>query len=478
MKFNVKLFTVFLLFNACNAYQSFAETEGYEITVTIKNIQDSVCYLGYPYGDKKYIQDTAKVTNGDTFIFQGEQALKGGIYFIYAPEKVYFDIVVNEPKFTIITDTTDFVGDMKVEGSGENKIFLEFQRFMKSKQQEAKAISDKLKADPNGAEAEKYKAQLKAFDSEVNNFREKLIDENSDTFVAKFIKSTSNIEVPDPPKDENGKETDPNFKYKYYKAHFFDNIDFSDSRMLRTPIFHSKIMEYLDNLTVKQPDSIAASAHYIIDKSMANDDVFRYCLVTITNKYETSNIMGMDAVFVDLAKNYYLKGDAYWADSTLLNKIGKRVKELEPNLLGKKAPEMVLLDTLMKPVALNTIKADYLVLFFYDPDCGHCQKKTPILNKLYTNSLKNKGVKIVGACIATDIDKWKKFIKKDQLDWINLADPYYRSNFRADYNVSSTPKIYILDSKKNIIAKELDVDQIEGFIDKQIEFHQKQQNPG
>ena len=336
MKLTSKPLAAFLLVFICAGYQAFAENSGHEIKVTIKNIQDSVCYLGYPYGDKKYIQDTARAEHGDVFVFKGDKPLDGGIYFVYAPNSVYFDIVVNEPKFSIVTDTTDLVGDMKTEGSRENKIFLEFQRFMKAKQQEAKAISDKLKASPDGPQADEQKAQLKKIDGEVNDFREKLIDENSDTFAAKFIKSTLNVEVPDPPKDANGKETDPAFKYKYYKAHFFDNIDFSDARMLRTPIFNNKITEYLDELTVKQPDSVAVSAEYIINKAKANDDVFRYCLVSITNKYETSKIMGMDAVFVDLANKYYLKGDAYWADSTLIAKISKRVKELEPNLLGKR----------------------------------------------------------------------------------------------------------------------------------------------
>jgi len=77
------------------------------------------------------------------------------------------------------------------------------------------------------------------------------------------------------------------------------------------------------------------------------------------------------------------------------------------------------------------------------------------------------GVEVYAANINTDMEKWKDFIKKFNLTFINVADPNTHSNFRADYYVDQTPKIYILDSDKNIIAKKLDVEQIADFISKQ-----------
>ncbi len=449
-----------------------AQKPAYEYTIIIKNTKDTVCYLGYPYGDKRYIEDTAKVRDGDTFVFTGDEPLTGGIYFVYTPNNVYFDLVIDEDKFTIETDTANLTGDMKITGSKENEIFHEFETFMHQKQEEAKSLSAQLRKDPNGPGAAAIREKLKALDKEVRQYRYDLVNKNPDTFVAKFIKSTIDVEVPDPPPglDEQSKRI---YRYEYYKKHYFDNMDFSDERMLRTPIFHKKIMDYLEKLTPQVPDSIIRSAHYIIDKAKANKDVFRYCLVTISNKYETSNIMGMDAVFVDLAENYYMKGDAYWADSTLDAKIRKRVRELKPTLIGKTAPNMNLVDTLMRPVTLYGIKSDYVILYFYDPDCGHCKKKTPVLRKLYNDTLKNMGVKVLAVSIVTDVDKWKKFIKDNKLNWINAADPYLHDNFRAVYNINSTPKIFITDKNKKIIAKRLDVDQLVDFIKRHREIEKQ-----
>jgi len=456
----------------------FAEDVAYKIEVKINKFKDNVCYLGYPYGDKKYIADTAKVNDQGVFVFEGTKPLDGGLYFIYSPKNLYFDLIVAESKFSLETDTLDYIQNMKTTGTLENKVFFDFQRFMRDKQKVAGELSERLKNASNEVDKAMINTQLKDMDTEVRSYRAQIFEEYPNTFAAKFIKSTIAIEVPEGPQDESGKDLDPNFAYKYYKKHFFDNIDFSDSRMLRTPNFYGKIDEYMEKLTVKHPDSIIESAHTIIEKSRANNEVFRYCVVNLTYKYETSNIMGMDAVFVDLSENYYLKGEAFWADSTLLAKITDRIDRIKPNLIGNLAPKMVLLDTLMKPMSLYSIKSDYIVLYFYDPDCGHCKKKTPLLKELYDTKLKNMGVEVVAADIKKEVDKWKKYIKEQKLNWINLSDPEVRSNFRYEYNIETTPQIYILDSNKKIIAKKLDVEQIEEFINKQIEFKSKNQNPG
>jgi peroxiredoxin len=453
------------------------QIDGYEIVVTIDKIKDNVLYLGYPYGDKKYIQDTAEAQNGHTFVFAGDSAITGGVYFIYNPNGVYFDFILNEPRFSLTTDTTDLVGKMQVKGSRENELFFNFQRFMRDKQSEARELSNRLNADKDN---QQIKDRLRELNEAVQQYRSELIENNGATFAARFIQATQEIQVPDPPVDDQGKEIDPNYRYKYYKKHYFDHIDFSDPRMLRTPIFHSKMMDYLEKLTVKHPDSIIVSARHIIDKARADKDVFRYCLVTLSNKYETSNIMGMDAVFVDLAERYYLTGQAYWADDELTEKIRDRVKALKPTLIGNQAPEMVLLDTAMRQVRLSAIHSDYVVLYFYDPDCGHCKTKTPALRQLYNEKLKDMGVEVLGACTTYDKDKdnpkaikkWKDYVKDNELNWINAADPLLRSNFRADYNIDSTPKLFVVDSNKKIIAKRLDVDQLEDFIER----HQKMES--
>ena len=140
-----KIFSiVFFLFQSALV----AQDNAYSIEVKVDKFQGKVCYLGYPYGDKQYLADTAEINSDGTFVFEGTKPLDGGLYFVYSPvpERLYFDIIVAEPVFKLETDTLDLINNMKIVGSKENEVFFDFQRFMREKQKVGGQLSEKLKA--------------------------------------------------------------------------------------------------------------------------------------------------------------------------------------------------------------------------------------------------------------------------------------------------------------------------------------------
>ena len=173
--------------------------------------------------------------------------------------------------------------------------------------------------------------------------------------------------------------------------------------------------------------------------------------------------MGMDAVFVHMVNKYYTKDQAYWLDDAALYKIQERAKQLDPILIGKKARNIVLNDTSGHVQSMYKIKDSWTVLFFWDPDCGHCKKSMPKLIEFY-NEWHSKGVEIYAVCNETEIEKWKTFIKENNLKWINVADPALHDNFRYDFDVATTPQIFVLDKNKIIRAKKIDAEQLGEFI--------------
>ena len=175
--------------------------------------------------------------------------------------------------------------------------------------------------------------------------------------------------------------------------------------------------------------------------------------------------MGMDRVFVNLADKYYLSGECWWADSTLLSKMGERVNKIKPNMLGEIAPDLKMEDVNGKWQQLKYIKADFTILIFWEPSCGHCKKEIPKLYELY-KSIRDKGIEVFAVYTQNDTTEWKKFINEHViLDWLNVYDKYRITNFRNLYDIYSTPVIYILDKNKKIIAKRIGIDQIEKFLE-------------
>ena len=441
---------------------------GYEIKVQIIGLKDTVVYFGNHFGDKQYVSDTTRVDNEGWTTFKGKDELDGGIYLCVLPNKTYFEMLINkgDQHFTLQTDTNDYIMDMKVSGSEENKLFNDHQRFIIEKSQQSTGLKTRLDIyKDNKDSSANIKKEMAALDKQVKEYRLKLVADHPNTFMAKIIRTMQEPDVPEAPKDEKGNITDSTFQFRFFKQHFLENVDFSDERLLRTPILQGKIKTYTQQLTIPLPDSIIPSVDTIIEKARANKEVFKYCVANLANFYETSNIMGYDKVFVHIAEKYYLTPDAYWADSTLKAKIHERVVKIKPNILGEVAYNMVMPDTAFKMHSLHGIKAKYTILVFWDPTCSHCKIEVPKLSAYY-DSVRTKGVRveIFAVGIESDIDLWKNYIKDNKLKFLNVSDLYNNTNFRKYYDIYSTPVIYLLDEEKHIIAKRLDTDKIRDFI--------------
>jgi len=435
----------------------------HEIKIKFKNLKESECYLGFHYGNNKYIKDTALINSKGIATFQGKEPLPGGIYLIILPSRNYFEIIVTEAKIHIETDTNEFVDNMKIIASDENMAFYDYMQFMKSQHLVRMEYQKSLERNKdNNDSTEIIKNKIAEIDKGVIDFRKNMIESKPNLFWSKVLS------MMDEPRPREKEENEPDsiysrFLYNWYQIHFFDNVDFSDNRILRTPIYEGKIMKFMDRVTIHHPDSIKYAASRVIDKTLADTELFKFTLIKLFNKYAQSKYMGMDAVFVHLAERYYLSGLAYWADSTQLAKIWERVYKLSANLIGMQARNLIMSDSSGIPRSLHKINSEYTVLIFWDPECGHCKKELPKLKKLY-NKTDRDSLEVFSVYVGSDIKAWKKYIKDNNYSWINVSDPNNESNFRILYDIHSTPVVYLLNNNKIIEAKRIAVDDIEKII--------------
>ncbi|MFN0047550.1 MAG: redoxin domain-containing protein [Cytophagales bacterium] len=446
-----------------------AVAKAYELKFKINGLKskDTILLANY-YGDKQYLKDTAIANSKGEFTFDGKEKLPNGIYLVVLPGKQYFEVIVREQAFSMETDTKDYTKNMKVVGSVENKAFYDYLNYIVvqgKKAEQNKVLMDSAKTE---SDKTKYRDVLIGVEKEIIKFRKDFVKTNPTLFVSKIFNSMIELEngdIPETPKAPNGRP-DSTFPFRYYKAHYWDSIDLNEDGLIRSPIFHGKLDKYIKQLTIQVPDSINKEADLIISKIKdKKGEIFKYVVWYITNQYETSQVMGMDAVFVHMAENYYLTGQAYWINEDVETKIRDRYNTLKYLLLGKLAPPLSLQDTSGKYKSFTAIKSKYTVLIFWDPNCGHCQKELPKLRDLYTESKDKLNFDVYSICTETDATPWKNFIRNNNLPWINVYDPKNESNFRKVYDVYSTPVVYILDQTKKIIAKRLGVEQLKDFFE-------------
>ncbi len=93
--------------------------------------------------------------------------------------------------------------------------------------------------------------------------------------------------------------------------------------------------------------------------------------------------------------------------------------------------------------------------------------------KGFYEKYKNKGVEIIAVCskFTDEIPGCWEYVDENEIgDWLHTVDQYHRSRYMKVYNIKSTPQIYLLDSKKEILSKRIGAEQLEEVIDKIIEM--------
>lgn len=432
----------------------------YDIEVKLNGLSNVEVYLAYHFGDKQYMKDTTMLDANGVGRFTGEESLPGGIYLVVTPSRNYFEILVNEDQnFYIENDTTEFVKNFKSSGTLENEIFYQDIRFINGKGRERQQLSAKYDAETNEKKKEELRQQLIELDNAVKANRKTIMEKHPNTLYAKILAMLEEIEAPEYSDPEAPDSVVQLYRYNYVKDHYFDNINFADPRLLRTPILLQKVNVYLDKWISPAPDSIWKAVDYIIGQSKPNDETFRFWSINLLNRYANSKVMGHDAVYVDIVDKYYKNGDAYWLETADSMRIVGHANDIRNLLIGKTAPNLIIKGIDGKYYDIKKIPSEYLVLYFYSDECGHCKKETPKLVSAYDSLRTQYDIKVLAVDTEIEKENWEKFIKEYKMEnFINGADIELQNYFRETYNIESTPQFYLLDKDRKIVGKRLNAE--------------------
>lgn len=453
-------------------------SESLKLQVKIDGISDSVLYLAHYYGDKQYVDDTARLGKGGWYTFSADTLLPGGMYIIAGQKKVrYMEFLLDrQQQVTIETKFDNIAGSIKVKGSDNIRLFFSYINYLSDRQKEVTAWQKCIER--NGKESDSAiwcKKQITNTDSVVRAYISDFVNTNKGLLVATFVNAQSEPRIPEAPKLADG-AVDSLFAFRYYKNHFFDNLDLGDDRLIRTPVFHQKLNFYFTKLVLQSPDSIEAEVDRLLPRVKKGRDTYRYFVWFLTNYVERSEIMGMDAAFVYMVDKFYATGEMdFWINKQVRENVIKKANKLRPILIGKTAPELIMQDTSLRLQSLHAMKNRYTLLFFWDPECGHCKKEVPKIRDMVTKMKEKYDIGVFAVCTDTNMREMKKYVKKNGMNFVNVNGPRALTPFFKDlYDIYSTPVIYLLDDKKVILAKRLLSDQLEGFIER----HSKNEKHG
>jgi peroxiredoxin len=203
------------------------------------------------------------------------------------------------------------------------------------------------------------------------------------------------------------------------------------------------------------PDSVIKYSDMLIEQAKGSFKTFQYVVWQANYHAETSKTMGMENVFVHIVDKYYAPNDSL-AIPDLRDRLMKKADELRHSLVGVKAPNMIIQDSTLLLKELYKINADFVIIYFFDPDCSHCKSETDTLLMFYRQEKENLNFDIFAVCSDTSMQKMKKYIQTKNIPWTVVNGPRtVTKHYSTLYDVPSMPTSFMMDKDKIIVAKRL-----------------------
>jgi len=456
----------------------FAQTNEFELKVTLKPFKNQFIYLGYYYGKQKPIVDSVLLDNKSFGVFKRPKKMEKGIYLIGYPGKTgFFEILIDkEQKFSVVADTTNLMKSLRFTGSPDNYLFLKYQNYNSIKAKEIEAAKKKLKTAKSKADSSVLDSIIYKAGNAIQKNRLDIIEKNPKATITALLKAMKDPELPEAYKHPTGKD-DSLYAYRYYKDHFWDDTWFFDERLARTTFFEEKLDLYFNQLVAPDADSVIKELDWMLSYASANDEMKRFLLVKFINRYLNIKYMWEDKVFVHLFEKYFSQHEYPWLTEKGKKTIFDRAYSMMANLFGTQAADIELPDSSGIMKKLFSVNATYTVVIFWDPTCGHCKETLPKIDSIYQAKWKALDVKIFAIAKETDGTKkdWLNFIRDHNIkDWVQVYNSKADNDARVKnnipsynqlYDVQSVPTLYLLDKDKRISAKKIPFEQIDEVLD-------------
>ena len=246
----------------------------------------------------------------------------------------------------------------------------------------------------------------------------------------------------------------------------FRNLNYTDSRLYKSGLFKDAIESHfwlLEN-SGKPLDIVFEEMKISIDAMM---------LKLATDEKIFNEVI--DYLFDLLEKHSLFQASEYLAlkvlneeSCTLTNDLAKQLETYRAMKKGNIAPEIIFTNSgFSNPTKaidkLSDIKSKFTLVVFGASWCPKCNEELPIISNYYTK-WKSKSVEVVFIALEEEKKSFTDFTK-------NFPFPSYSDlkkwncKIVNDYYVFSTPTMFLLDDKRQIILRPNSVKQIDAWVD-------------
>lgn len=451
MYFNKLIFLLFFCFfsNKINAQTA--------ISGEIKPSPNTTFYIYVYQNSDEKLYDSIKTDSEGKFSYKLVSNYKGIVRL--RDGKINFDLIIhaeNEIEFTINQFYPTI--DILFQKSKENTIFynylIDHQLFLRKSNLLLPLIYDYPK---NDSFYEVIKTKFIRLNENHEKFLDSLVATNPKLLASSVIQFERVPYIhPDTPERK---------AVEIFQTNFFKYANFHDTLIFQTPMFAKKVVEFLSfysnqNFTKEQQEhAFMDAASRLMEITYDYPKTYTYLIDYLIRGFKQ---FGMDNVVDYIAENADIEGSC--KNENVDKEVKRRIENLKKMTIGKQAADFEVLDLKGQIVKLSNTKAKYNLVVFWATDCPHCQKAIPKLHDIY-KEYSREMLEIYSISLDTSKNTLTNFLQENPTSWINICDlKGWNSPMAKNYNVFATPMMFLLDKDLKIVAKPVDVRELEKIL--------------
>jgi thiol-disulfide isomerase/thioredoxin len=436
---------IIVVFFFVTGFSSYCQ-QTFTISGDIKEFPGGKVILASYYGEYIRPIDSLVVEKGGKITFNLMPAAYSGYYRIILSKDHNIDLIFNHENIEYIANFNNLLDSLKIISSVENHIYYDFLSFMRDNQ---------LKIDLLSTVVEFYPKEDIFYNELCSQFlknqrkRSAFIDSISQKYPTSY--ATRVIKTQNRPFIEcNLTEKD---KIEYLKSHFWDNIDLTDTLLLRSNVIPNLCIEYLSLFGNSQfnqdqlEDAFIQAVDRIMSASMKNETAYNFILEYLLKGFEKYHF---EKVINHMSTKYLPEEKC--ENESLNSELLRRLENYQKLAIGKPAPAISLKDINDKSIDLSKINTSYVLILFWASWCPHCSTLLPKIKELYDK--KTYDLEIIAISVDKDEKAYKSALDNGHYSWINGSElKGWDGKTAVDYNVYATPTMFLLDRNKVIISK-------------------------
>ena len=273
-------------------------------------------------------------------------------------------------------------------------------------------------------------------------------------FQGRIMADEDSFKLPEIP----GSITKPTDRAVYLSLHYWDHFDFADTSLISRPEITEQACVDFINILPYSTEAQAAADTLFSRASVRNEMLYHFISLTDKYLYEPYSPMHNEDLYI-----VFLRALVSSPDLGELDKIRPRY-QLEmalKNRPGDVASDFTFVCRDGKQRRLSDIQADYVLIYFNDPECETCHHVRKLLSMSQTvNRLLESGrLKLLSVCIKGKTLRWEK--EEFPSGWIVGYDAVQRLTRDEVYDLREMPSLYLLDSEKRVILKNASLEEVE-----------------